>query len=159
MEVWRAIPGFEEYSVSSAGRIRRGTTILRPALSTKRGRTVGLYVTLTSPSRRKTFYVRRLVALAFVPNAGRKNLVVHRNGNRRDCRAANLRWTDKRELALNIRKGTSVMQIDLKSRRVVQVFGSMNQAAMQTGANRSSIRNVLNGIQHHAAGFFWKLQK
>ena len=38
-------------------------------------------------------YIHELVAKAFVPNPNHYRYVVHKNGNKRDNRAKNLKWS------------------------------------------------------------------
>lgn len=101
-ETWKPIPGFDNYSVSSLGRVRRdagktsngrnwATKILSP-----RDNRYG-YVKYTLYAEGKPHYVvaHRLVALAFHgPAPDGKPLVLHRDDNPKNNTPENLYWGD-----------------------------------------------------------------
>lgn len=108
-EVWKPIPGWEQYyEASTHGRIRsldrftirsngrpyrRKGRILKPWAHHRTGYlSVGLYIDTKS----KRFLVHRLVLTTFVgePPAGTE--CCHNNGNRADNRLENLRWDTKK---------------------------------------------------------------
>jgi hypothetical protein len=95
-EIWRPIKDFDNYEVSDLGNIRhRRLGPLR--LSTHRSG--GQHVRLCDGSHhRRDCLVHRLVAQAFVPQPEGKHCVTHLNGDRRDNRASNLKWTTMGEL-------------------------------------------------------------
>jgi len=103
-EVWKAILGFENYAVSSYGRIccfaygsRKIFKILE--LSTK---TRYIKVTLRNGDGSKTFWVHRLVAAAFLPQPNSERIQVnHINGVKTDNRVENLCWVTPKENANN----------------------------------------------------------
>lgn len=112
---WRLIPGFPDYEVSDQGIVRRAVAHPRrpndyPAgyvmavWTTKRkvARKDGhvtdlsyLAVTLTDRERgtKKHLLVHRAVAYAFIgPQPSPKHQIAHRDGDRTNNRASNLRW-------------------------------------------------------------------
>jgi hypothetical protein len=104
-EVWKAISGYEGlYEVSSYGRIRsfmyrcrRQVKILN--LSTK---TRYIKVTLMKNGEAKTYWVHRLVALAFLPSPQYGQVQVnHINGLKTDNRVENLCWSTPKENSNN----------------------------------------------------------
>jgi|688.fasta_scaffold718333_2 hypothetical protein len=105
MENWKKIQGFEDYSVSDMGRVRRdiggsGRTegrILKP--KSKNGY---LSVVLYSKNGKKTERIHRLVAQAFIPNTHNKNVVNHKNANKSQNDVGNLEWNTDSENILHV---------------------------------------------------------
>ena len=84
-EAWKTITGYDGlYEVSDKGRVRsyakKGhVRILRQAINKKRRYP---YVTLSFRGVRATYYIHRLVLLAFVGNPERNQECRHMDGNR-----------------------------------------------------------------------------
>jgi hypothetical protein len=103
VELWRPIPAFPAYEVSSWGQVRRGGETL--AFGQAHGYAT---VTLSDGPVRKTARVNVLVAVLYhgappFPSA----LVAHNDGDQKNNRAANLRWASSRENQLDqVRHGT-----------------------------------------------------
>jgi hypothetical protein len=98
MEEWRKIEGFEQYEVSSEGRVRslkRG--VVRPAPDR------GGYLTcsLWKDGKGHAKMIHRLVALTFISQIEGKPLVDHINRNKLDNTVSNLRWSDRSEQNIN----------------------------------------------------------
>lgn len=84
-EVWKDVKGYEGlYQISNLGRLKNLKTgkFLNP------GYIVGLY----KNSKRKQYAFHRLVADHFVPNPKNLPIVIHKNCDRSDNRASNLKW-------------------------------------------------------------------
>lgn len=98
-EIWKAIPGFEDfYEVSNRGRIRqlaarRGTRQGRITTGTKHNRGYR-YINLCGHSKehRRVALVHRLVAEAFLGPCPEGMTVNHKNGDKTDNRAENLEY-------------------------------------------------------------------
>lgn len=89
-EEWKIIEGFENYQVSSEGRIKsfvRKERILKNII--KHGYS---YVGIIKDGKQYKFRVHRLVAKAFIPNSENLKIVNHKNRNKSDNRVDNLEW-------------------------------------------------------------------
>lgn len=102
-EVWKPIPGYEEYyEISSLGRVKR----IKVGHGTQAGRIIKEYfdkhtgycrVALSVNSKVKDYSVHRLVAMTFLPNPEEKREVNHINGIKTDNRLENLEWATPSE--------------------------------------------------------------
>lgn len=90
MEIWTEIEGFENYQVSTWGRVRSSHGILKPYENAKGYLKVGLFRNGKDHKKR----VSRLVAMAFIPNPDNLPQVDHIDGNKQNNSITNLRWVD-----------------------------------------------------------------
>jgi hypothetical protein len=154
---WMDVVGFEgKYQVSNQGEI----------VNTKTGSTLSLesvagdgYVkaTLWKDGARTQTYVHRVVAEAFLgPSNGRE--VNHKNGDKKDNRAANLEWCSRAE---NMNHSYYVL-----GKRVRAVVATNTQTgeqrtypsveeAVRAGFDSSKIYGCLRGERKSHAGYFW----
>ncbi len=116
-EIWKPIEGYNEYEVSSFGKIRSYYTktgikkswivsyntephFLKPAFSYD-----GYHlVSIGCKNKKRTMSLHRLVAKAFIPNPENKPQVNHKDGNKINNRADNLEWATKSENELHAYK-------------------------------------------------------
>jgi hypothetical protein len=96
-EVWKSIPGYENYSVSNMGKVKGPRKTLIPFISNCGYEIIAFSV--KSGNVKKS--VHRLVAEAFVENPDNKGVVDHINRIKTDNRAENLRWVTTSENNLN----------------------------------------------------------
>lgn len=154
-ELWRKIPGFSGYEVSSFGRVRSLRCGGRFGDNLRRGRP-RLLVGITShdgyqrvgirndSGRRRMIYVHQLVLFAFVGPRPDGCEASHINGDKQDNRPENLCWETKSDN--NSRKGTHGTQ--------PRYMGSANPAAKLTNAQRIEIarRYRAGGISQRELG-------
>lgn len=90
VEMWRAIEGYEDYWISSLGRVIsiKSKRILKQGNNGKGYPMVVLY----KDAKAKTCKVHRLVAQGFIPNPENLQQVDHINAVRSDNSINNLRW-------------------------------------------------------------------
>jgi hypothetical protein len=100
-EQWKVIGGFEDYSVSTAGRVRRNTARTNGVEGHIKVPTTlpagYLMQCLYKNGRCKANLVHRLVATAFIPCDTTRRCVNHKNGNKADNRVENLEWVTPSE--------------------------------------------------------------
>lgn len=91
MERWRPthLPGIE---VSNEGRLRKGRRFHYTFSTAKDG---SLVRTITVAGIPNTVRLARLVGAAFCKDYNPDRYPVYKNGDRSDCRAANLRWVGR----------------------------------------------------------------
>ncbi len=178
-EEWKDIKGYEgRYQVSNLGRVKalRRTvsghnqygewtrTEPEQIMAQKLQNTDRLQVGLRdAEGKRKTFYVYRLVAEAFVPNPDNLPTVNHKNEDHHDNRAENLEWMTKAE---NNRYGTHIQRCREALRMSVEMltdegqhvayFDSMSEAAEKSGCPLSSIHRCCYGRQETTNGYRFK---
>ena len=178
-EIWKAIEGYEgRYQVSNLGRVKAlprtisghnqhgewTRTEPEQIMTQKLQNTDRLQVSLRdAEGKRKTFYVHRLVAEAFVPNPDNKPTVNHINEDHHDNRAENLEWMTKAE---NNRYGTHIqrcgealcMSVEMLTDegQHVAYFDSMSEAAEKSGCPLSSIHRCCYGRQETTNGYRFK---
>jgi hypothetical protein len=97
LEVWKTIPGYEDYSVSTWGRVRRDTfgqgvkqkKTIQPSIH-KKGY---LQIILSINGKRIIKKLHRLVAITFLPNPDNLPEVDHIDDNKKNNNVNNLKWS------------------------------------------------------------------
>ncbi len=168
-EIWKTIEGYDgKYQVSNLGRVRAmwrnnqyqnhigKPTILKPGKH-KQGY---LQVYLTLGGKRKTYFIHRLVAEAFIPNPKNLPQVNHKNEMKTDNTVENLEWCDGK---YNSNYGTRVERWKLQvAKPIIQTtidgkfvrrFESAESAERECGYDASYIRQVCTGKRPQAYGY------
>lgn len=100
-EVWKQIENFENYEISTYGRVRKNyknkkVKYLKPM------KTNGyLCVELWKNRKRKRIKIHRLVAIAFIPNTDNLPQVNHKDLNKENNNVENLEWISNRDNCLH----------------------------------------------------------
>lgn len=161
-EIWMPVKNFPGYEVSNLGRVRtwkkRNGKSLRtePVLKSSRLDANGYYkVDLIQDGNRKTMWVHRLVAEAFLGSIHDGMHVCHNNGIPSDNRLENLRIdTPKANSADRVKHGTAsvprprkLTAIDAMQARLALDVGTLSQReiADALGVHRTTIKDLWNG--------------
>lgn len=180
-EVWRDIPKWERYAVSSIGRVaslgepylcqervcRRAPQIIKPRSN---GVEPGyLHVVLSDgKGHRKAFVVHRLVAMAFIPNPDNLPFINHKDENAKNNRVENLEWctqqyncnygTHNARMAKTLHETAyqrkQVVQLSTDG-RLISIYASIQEGADALGISRSSIDLCCKGKNKTGHGFKW----
>jgi hypothetical protein len=146
-EVWKPVPGYEDYDVSNHGRVRRREAVGRwPAnhvLRPGEAYSGHLYVILTGPNRRtRKEFVHRLVAKAFIgPAPFERAMVLHHDDCPKNNKPGNLYWGDHRQnvrdAKLNRKSPAEVSQCGAQP-------GSANSSAVLSEADARQVLRYLD---------------
>lgn len=171
-ELWKPIHNFENYEVSTLGRVKNIKTNKIMKLNNKGGY---LSISLVNYLERKSFKVHRLVALAFIQNLENKSDVNHIDKNKHNNNISNLEWSTRAEnnlhgklnVIITTNKNKPINRIDKNTNEILEKYNSIELAAewvlslglTKTAHNgRNSIGNVITGVSKTAYGFRWELE-
>lgn len=97
MEIWKRIEGFEDYEISSTGRVRSHKSLTPVILKPRRTHDGYVWYSLCLNGKGHTKRANRLVAEAFIPNPEGKKTVNHIDGNKENNNVENLEWSTRAE--------------------------------------------------------------
>lgn len=158
-EIWKDIPEYSNYQISSLGNVRSNKygcwRLLNPALDGAGY----LIVYLRKDKKSIRFHVHRLVAQVFVNGNGSD--VNHKNGIKTDNRADNLEWCSRSE---NVKHAIRVLGLG-KTRKIAQydrwgnyikTWTNAYEAQEKLGINRGNINSCVNKHRKTAGGYRWE---
>ncbi len=103
--IFKRVRGSDIYAVNEKGQVinTNSGAMLKPFARDKRKRPY-MCVDLWIGGKKKTAYVHRMVAVAFIPNPEFKPQVNHIDGNKRNNCVSNLEWVTNKENSDHYRK-------------------------------------------------------
>lgn len=146
MERWQDIEGYDNYEVSTHGRIRNKR--LGIIMRTHGNRGGYEQLCLTQNGNRRTCKVHRLVAETFIPNPDNLPQVNHIDGDKWNNNIDNLEWcTPQQNMQHAIESGLA--QPPINKRQVIdtstgEVYDSICDAAKAIGMSESGLRKRIN---------------
>lgn len=164
-EEWKKVKGFENYSVSTLGRVRNDVT--GKLLTISHDKQNYCIVTLFDNGRRAVKKTHRLVAIAFIDNPDNLETVNHKDTNHDNNTVSNLEWLslgensrrfqteqineEQKERRRNhcIKMYTKAQEVNGKSVRCIEtgiIYPSISECSRQTGINTSNISRAVNGL-------------
>lgn len=162
-EIWRPVVDNAKYEVSNLGRVRnKETGHLKTARRTKTG-----YMIMELSKR--TRYVHRIVAAAFVGNPDGYPHINHKDEDKGNNAADNLEWCTPlynnnyghhKECMTDTKRekyGKRIRKIDPKSGQTIAEYRSMTEAAEDHGVTVQAIYWGAMKPSHTAAGYRWEV--
>ena len=167
-EIWKPIPGFQgRYEASSLGRLRSVPGRKSGSILSQSSDGHG-YLKVTVYERigcRKSVYVHRLIALAFLPNPQCLPCVNHKDEDKMNNCVSNLEWCTQE---YNINYGNRTQKVQEKTWKPVgkydkegnllATYPSVYAAAEANGVYWRFLKKVAQGQPHHltAKGYVYR---
>ncbi len=149
-EVWKPIPGFSAYEVSSLGRVNRVKAVgrrkppymLQGCLNGNGYRLVHLRDENLKPHK---VQITKVVAQVFLPNPEHHPCVRVKNGNKDDARAENLYWSPVMSGENNAAAKFSDADIKQIRENYTGAYGEKKALAEKYGTTTSNMCAIING--------------
>jgi len=165
-EEWKPINGYSgKYLISNLGRIKslKSNRIRVPELHSDGY----LKIKLWKNNKAKNFLIHKLVAKYFINNKTNKTQVSHIDGDKMNNSFTNLEWVTQKDVVnrawklgkstLHSSRNVFVYQYDTNF-NLINIFGSVIDAANFVNRSARSITRALNGNFHTSAGFVWRYE-
>lgn len=176
-EEWKSISGYHGlYEISNLGRVkslkrlvkRRGDTtrtVNERIMKIKIANTGYCHISLYLNSSHKTFLVHRLVAIEFIKNEDKENLIHinHIDENKINNKPINLEWcTSKYNNSFGTARArgdefrkVKIEQLDLDG-CVINEWDSITNAGKSLGLNAFNISSCCAGTRNYCGKFKWR---
>ena len=165
-EIWKNIEGYENYQISSFGRVKSlnyKRTGKEKILKQRKDENGYLRVEICKKGGRKNYKVHRLVATAFLTNPNNLQQVNHKNEDKQCNCIENLEWCTQK---YNINYGTHnercakalskpIVQLSLNG-EFIKYWKSAKQAERKLNINCSHIGRCCKGKHKSAGKYKWK---
>ncbi len=154
--MWKKIKNYENYSISSEGKVKNLTTgkILKPDCIKGYTR-----YRLCKNGKAKGFFGHRLVAEAFIANNKGSTQINHKDGDKGNNNVDNLEWATPKEniahaVINNLIDQSPVMAISVDGNELLK-FKSIREAERLTGISNQAICLCLQKDRDTASGYYW----
>lgn len=164
-EIWKDIPNYEGlYQISNYGRVKtlnpRYNKVESNIKSVRKCHDGYYRLDLHKNGVKKTYYIHKLVALAFLPNPNNYTVVNHKDENKENNYVDNLEWCTigyNNLYSVNSRKKSrrGIIQYDLFG-NLIQKWQTISSASKTLNISRNSIFRCCNGTQNTAGNYIWK---
>ena len=160
-EVWKDVPDYPGYKVSSLGQIFSNK--LKRIINTRLSKIGYVRCNLQKDTIRYTQLVHRIVGITFIPNPENKATINHIDGNKTNNNISNLEWNSYKEnydhsakilgvqghLLPHPRKSITLTKdgIDYPFERMIDMYAFLNCSGKSFKRLQAGLKNNINGFK------------